>query len=325
MRNDILDIPNHIRDAIWRTDSAQLSARESSGLMICGMGGSAIGGELARGLIGERLTGPLVVVRSYRMLKWLTSEWAVLGSSYSGDTEETISSFTEAGQVGAHRWVVGTGGQLGEYAREQGIGFVGLPGFFQPRVTVAYMTVTATMAATLAGVAPDLRAELEKTADFLETSRDELTALAAELAAEIGETPLVVYGVDMTVPVARRWANQLNENAKQFAFAAEIPEANHNLQEAWADGVGGFGAMFLFDCDQTERERQRQALTGEAIERTGAPVFSVETRGESPSERLFWAVMLGDLISVNIAEQRGLDPVPVHQIQDFKKRLGAVL
>ncbi len=323
MREDILDIPNHIRDAIWRTDSAQLSSRASAGLMICGMGGSAIGGELARGLIGDRLTGPMVVVRSYRILKWLTSEWSVLGSSYSGETEETISSFNEAGEVGAHRWVVGTGGQLGDYAREQGIGFVGLPGFFQPRVTVAYMTVTAAMAANLAGIAPDLRTELEATADFLDASKDELLELSAELAAGIGETPLVVYGVDMTVPVARRWANQLNENSKQFAFAAEIPEANHNLQEAWEEGIGGFGGMFLLDRDQTERERQRQGLTSEAIERTGASVFSVETRGETPSERLFWAVMLGDLISVNIADQRGLDPVPVNQIQDFKKRLGA--
>jgi glucose/mannose-6-phosphate isomerase len=323
MRNDILDIPDHIRDAIWRTDSAQLTARPSSGLMVCGMGGSAIGGELARGLIGDRLTGPLVVVRSYRILKWLTSDWAVVGSSYSGETEETISSFNEAGEVGAHRWVVGTGGQLGEYARDQGIGFVGLPGFFQPRVTVAYMTVTAAMIAHLAGVAPDLRAELESTADFLDTAKEELTDLAAEIAAGIGETPMVVYGVDMTVPVARRWANQINENSKQFAFAAEIPEANHNLQEAWEHGTGGLGAMFLLDRDQTEREREREILTAEAIRRTGAPVFSVETRGESPSERLFWAVMLGDLISVNIADQRGIDPLPVKQIQNFKKELGA--
>lgn len=323
MRDDILDIPNHIRDAIWRTDSAQLAARPSSGLMVCGMGGSAIGGELARGLIGERLTGPLVVVRSYRILKWLTSDWSVLGSSYSGDTEETISSFNEASEIGAHRWVVGTGGKLGDYAREHDIGFVGLPGFFQPRATVAYMTVTAAMVATLAGVAPDLRAELEATADFLDTQKDDLTALAAEIAEGIGATPMVVYGVDMTAPVARRWANQINENAKQFAFAAEIPEANHNLQEAWEQGTGGLGAMFLLDRDQSEREREREMLTAESIRRTGAPVFTVETRGESPSERLFWAVMLGDLISVNIAEHRGIDPLPVHQIQDFKKALGA--
>ncbi len=323
MLDDVLDIPDHIRDAIWRIDSAGLEARASSGFMVCGMGGSAIGGELARGLIGERLTGPLVVIRSYRLPHWVTSDWAVLGSSYSGDTEETFSAFAEAGAVGAHRWVVGTGGKLGEYAREQGIGFVGLPGFFQPRVTVAYMTVTASLAANLAGVAPDMRDELSDTADFLDGSKEELQEVAADLALGMDGMPLVVHGLDMTVPVARRWANQFNENTKQFSFPAEIPEANHNLMEAWAAGDGGLGAVFLLDRDQTPRERQRMELTAEAIKRTGASVFTVETRGETPSDRLLWAVMLGDLVSINLAEQRGVDPLPVDQIVDFKKRLGA--
>ena len=323
MLDDILAIPDHIRDAIWRTDSARLVARPSAGFMVCGMGGSAIGGELARGILGERLTGPMVVVRSYRLPRWVNADWAVLGSSYSGETEETFSSFIEAGEVGTHRWVVGTGGKLGEYAREEGIGFVGLPGYFQPRVTVAYMTVVATLAASLAGVGPDVRDELSETASFLDDSKAELQEVAAELALGMDGMPLVVHGVDMTVPAARRWANQFNENTKQFAFAGEIPEANHNLMEAWADGDGGFGAVFLLDRDQTARERQRMELTAEAIEGTGASVFSVETRGETPSDRLMWAVMLGDLISVNLAEQRGVDPLPVNQIVDFKKKLGA--
>ncbi len=323
MLDDILAIPDHIRDAIWRVDSARLVARPSAGFMVCGMGGSAIGGELARGILGERLTGPMVVVRSYRLPRWVNSDWAVLGSSYSGETEETFSSFIEAGEVGTHRWVVGTGGKLGEYAREEGIGFVGLPGYFQPRATVAYMTVAATLAAGLAGVAPDVRDELGETASFLDDSKAELQEIAADLALGMDGMPLVVHGADMTVSVARRWANQFNENTKQFAFAAEIPEANHNLMEAWADGDGGLGAVFLLDREQTDRERQRMELTAEAIERTGASVFSVETRGETPSDRLLWAVMLGDLVSVNLAEQRGVDPLPVNQIVDFKKRLGA--
>jgi glucose/mannose-6-phosphate isomerase len=323
MLDDILDIPNHIRDAIWRTDSARLVARSSAGFMVCGMGGSAIGGELARGFLGERLTGPMVVVRSYRLPRWVNADWGVLGSSYSGDTEETFSAFSEAGAVGAHRWVVGTGGKLGEYAREQGIGFVGLPGNFQPRVTVAYMTVAASLVANLAGVAPDVRDELNETADFLDGSKDELQEFAADLALGMDGMPLVVHGVDMTVPVARRWANQFNENTKQFAFPAEIPEANHNLMEAWAAGDGGLGAVFLLDRDQTPRERQRIELTAEAVRRTGASVFSVETRGETPADRLLWAVMLGDLISINLAEQRGVDPLPVNEIVDFKNRLGA--
>jgi glucose/mannose-6-phosphate isomerase len=185
------------------------------------------------------------------------------------------------------------------------------------------MTVTAALVAHLAGVAPDVREELTASASFLDESKESLQEIAADLSLGMDRMPLVVHGVDTTVPVARRWANQVNENTKQFAFAAEIPEANHNLMEAWAAGDGGFGAVFLLDRDQTPRERQRMELTAEAIERTGAPVFLVETRGETPSDRLLWSVMLGDLVSINLAEQRGVDPLPVDQIVDFKKRLGA--
>lgn len=323
MLDDILDIPDHIRDAIWRTDSAALKPHPSVGFVVCGMGGSAIGGDLAAGLLGDRLTGPLIVARDYRLPRWVDSKWAVLGSSYSGETEETLSAFEEAGEAGAHRWVVGTGGRLGEYAREHDIGFIGLPGFFQSRVTVAYMTVTAALVAHLAGVAPDTREEVLAAADFLDREKSDLQELAARLAPEMDGKPLVIHGSGLTVPVARRWANQINENAKQTAFAVEMPEANHNLMEAWATGDGGLGGVFLFDQSQTPRERQRLELTAESIERCGAPVFSVESRGETPSQRLFWAVMLGDLISIRLAELRGVDPLDVSEIIDFKARLGA--
>lgn len=323
MLEDILDIPNHIRDAIWRTDSAGLSARPSAGFVVCGMGGSAIGGELAGGLLGERLVSPMVVVRSYGLPSWVNSEWSVLGSSYSGDTEETFSAFEGAGEVGAHRWVAGTGGKLGDYARKHDIGFIGLPGFFQSRVTVAYMTVTAALVANLAGVAPDMRDELTAAADFLDSSKAELQDLAADLTLGMEDMPLVVHGADLTVPIARRWANQINENAKQFAFAVEMPEANHNLMEAWATGDGGPGAVFLLDRDQTPRERRRIELTADSLAKTGASIVSVEAKGETRAERLFWSVMLGDLISLNLAEQRGVDPLEVKEIDGFKTKLGA--
>ncbi|MGK2932399.1 MAG: bifunctional phosphoglucose/phosphomannose isomerase [Solirubrobacterales bacterium] len=322
MINDVLDIPNHIRDALWRVDSAQLKARPSHGFVVCGMGGSAIGAELARGLIGLRLTAPMVVVRSYNLPKWINSDWAVLASSYSGDTEETLSSFEQAGEAGSHRWVAGTGGKLGEEARKSDIGIVGLPGFFQPRVTVAYMTVVAACAANLAGVAPDTRQELEGAADHLESCRDVLRPMAEELASQIDETPLVIHGAGMTSSVAKRWANQFNENAKQLAFNADIPEANHNLMEAWDKGSGGLGAVFLTDPGLSPRERRRMELTAESIERTGASVFNIEAEGETRADRLFWLVMLGDLVSVAVAEKRGIDPLPVDEIQDFKRRLG---
>lgn len=321
MLDAVLGIPDHIRDALWRFDSAQLKSRPSAGLAVCGMGGSAIGAELACGLVGERLTGPLFVNRSYQLPQWIDSDWTVLASSYSGDTEETLAAYTAAGEAGTRRWAAGVGGKLGERAREDGVPMVGLPGFFQPRATVAYMTTIAVCAAHMAGVAPDLRRELEQAADFLERCRDELRQQASAVAEQIGELPVVVHGADLTLPVARRWANQFNENAKQHAFSAEIPEANHNMMEAWDLGRGDFGAVFLTATGQSDRERRRMELTAATVERAGRPVISVESRGETRSERVFWTVMLGDLVSLEVAELRGVDPLPVAVIEDFKRRL----
>ena len=164
--------------------------------------------------------------------------------------------------------------------------------------------------------------ELEQAADFLDACKGDMEPLARALASQIGDTPLVVHGANLTTAPARRWANQFNENAKQLAFSAEIPEANHNLMEAWSKGSGGLGAVFLTDSGQSPRERRRMELTAEAVDKTGAPVFKVETLGETRSERLFWAVMFGDLVSVEVAALRGVDPLPVDEIQNFKRRLG---
>jgi len=322
MRDEILAIPDQIRDATWRIDSAHPTPRTSAGLVVAGMGGSAIGGELARGILGERLSGPLVVWRDYELPNWLGQDWALLASSYSGNTEETLTAFDSAQRNGLHRWAAGTGGLLGERARADGVEVIGLPGMFQPRAAVAYMVVVALHAAHLAGIAPDLKGEIEAAIPFLERSRDSLAAQAKELAAVIGDSPLVLHGAGPTVPLARRWANQLNENAKQFAFAVQIPEANHNLTEAWPAGRGGLAGIFLGDPDQHPRDRDRIRLSCEMIERTGAPVVSVECQGESATERLFWGVMLGDLVSLEVAELRGMDPVPVSGIEDLKRRLG---
>ena len=120
--------------------------------MVCGMGGSAIGGDLAAAALGDRLTRPLLTVRGYELPSWATPEWTVLCSSYSGNTEETLACFAAAEALGARRLVASTGGELVDGAREAGVPVIGLPGIFQPRAAVAYMLVVAAEVAALAGV-----------------------------------------------------------------------------------------------------------------------------------------------------------------------------
>ncbi|HEX8958729.1 MAG TPA: bifunctional phosphoglucose/phosphomannose isomerase [Solirubrobacterales bacterium] len=324
MLDDVLAIPDHLRDALWRIESARLEPAESAGLLVCGMGGSAIGGDLAAAALGDRLTLPLLTVRGYELPSWATPEWTVLCSSYSGETEETLACFAAAEALGARRIAVSTGGSLAEAAREAGVPVIGLPGVLQPRAAVAYGFAAVAEVAALAGAAPRLHTEIDTAAAFLEERRDELRGRAAEIAADLEGTLPVVYGADLTAPVACRWKTQVNENAKLPAFASQLPEADHNELCGWdgAAAAAGLSAVLIEDADQHPRERRRFELTAESIAATGAKTVRLETVGETRVERLLWAVMLGDLVSVELAEARGVDPLPVEAIEGFKAALG---
>jgi len=322
---DTLDLPNQLRDALWRIETARLELADSAGLMVCGMGGSAIGGDLAAAALGDRLTKQLVSIRGYELPSWATPEWTVLCSSYSGNTEETLACFEAAEALGAQRLVVSTGGSLVEQAREAGVPVVGLPGIFQPRVAVAYMFAAAAEAAALTGVAPRIRTEIDAAAAFLEARRDEIKAQAAEIAAELDGAVTVLYGSDLTTPVAKRWKTQINENAKLPAFAAELPEADHNEICGWSAGSGAerMAAVFLEDCDQHPRERQRFELTAGLIADEAATVLRLETVGETRVERLLWATLLGDLVSLEMARLRDVDPESIVAIDRLKEGMAA--
>ena len=324
MLDDVLAIPAHLRDALWRIDSARLEPAEAAGMLVCGVGGSAVGGDLAAAALGDRLTRPLLTVRGYGLPSWATPEWTVLASSYSGETEETLACFDAAGALGAGRIVASTGGALAEAARTAAVPVVGLPGILQPRAAVAYMFAVAAEVAALAGAGPRLRTEIDAAAGFLEHQTEALRARAAEIASRLDGASPVVYGADLTAPVARRWKTQVNENAKLPAFFAELPEADHNELCGWTEdsGLARLSAVLLEDSDQHPRERRRFELTAAAIAASGAEAVRVETAGETRVERLLWAVMLGDLVSIELAEAREVDPMSVEAIEGFKAALG---
>jgi glucose/mannose-6-phosphate isomerase len=320
--DDVLGIPDQLRDALWRVESARLGKAEAAGMLLCGMGGSAIGGDLAAAAFGQRLARPLLTVRGYELPSWVGADWRVVCSSYSGNTEETLSCFGAAGDLGAERLVVSTGGALSDGAREAGLPVVGLPGIFQPRAAVAYMFAVTAELAALGAVGPRLASEIDAAADFLAGEAESLKHQAEEIAGLLEGRAAVVYGNDLTLPVASRWKTQINENAKLFALASALPEADHNEVCAWngaaLEQVRG-AAVFLEDRDQHERVARRVALTAAEVESAGVPVVRVESAGESRTARMMWAVMLGDLVSLELATRAGVDPLEIAAIDRLKE------
>jgi glucose/mannose-6-phosphate isomerase len=327
---EALGLAEHLRDALWRVDSANIAPLDAQGgLIVAGMGGSSVGGRLASGALGPRLRRPLALAMGYDIPAWIGEETLVLCSSYSGSTEETLATYDAAGAAGAPRIVATTGGQLAERAREDGVPVVPLPGGFQPRAAVGYSLVTALEAAALCGAAPSVRGEVEAAA-----------ALAAELAPEWGPdgdedgeakrlaralhgTIPVITGAGLTASVAYRWKCQINENAEIPAFASKLPEHDHNEVVGWSGAERRLGAVFLEDPKGDERAARRIEVTAELAAEGAAVVERVVARGDTRLERLVSLVLLGDLVSLYLAVLRGVDPVNVRAIDTLKERLAA--
>jgi glucose/mannose-6-phosphate isomerase len=323
--DDVLALPDHLHDALWRVESAAIEPIKGTGLVVCGMGGSAIGGLLASAAFGDRLSSPLLVVRDYELAPWTPLDHAVLCCSYSGDTEETIACFEAAEALGTPRIVATTGGVLAESARAAGVPVIGIPSGLQPRAAVGYTFTIAAEVATLVGASGSgLRTEIDSSAAHLAHRRDALLERSAALADELEGSIPVIYGCDLTAPVAYRWKTQVNEHAKLPAFSGELPEIDHNELVGWAGVPEGtrFSAVFLEDRDQHPRERERATLTAGLIEPHASAVLSIETEGETRTERLLWGVMLGDLVALQLAARGGVDPGPVEILERLKDELG---
>jgi glucose/mannose-6-phosphate isomerase len=330
MLGDVLGQVLQLGDALWRVQSAGMRKRDlPGGLAVCGMGGSAIGGDLAGAILGDRATRPLRTVRDYALEPWAGSNTLVVCASYSGDTEETLACFEAAGIVEAPRIVVTTGGKLAELARAEGVPVIGVPSGMLPRAAVLYMTVAALECAALCGAAPSLRTEVDAATQLLEMLAEEWgpdapgDSQAKALASELRGTLPVIVGSGPTTATARRWMGQLNENSKLAAFASELPEADHNEICGWERGAAAapLAAVFLADSDQHPRIRRRIELTAEEVERAGARALFVESRGETRLERVLSLVLLGDLVSVYLAVLDGVDPTPMEPIERLKAAL----
>jgi glucose/mannose-6-phosphate isomerase len=330
--DEVLGLAEHLEDALWRVDSAQAPPVDAvGGVIVAGMGGSAAGGRLAIGALGPRLTRPLVVADGYALPGWAGPSTLVFASSYSGDTEETLSAYDDAAARGCPRIVATTGGALAARAREDSVPVVPIPGGFQPRAAIGYALVGALEAAFLGGAAPSLRGEIEAAAALAESLVSEWgpdapeDSLAKSIARSLHGTVPVIAGAELAAAAAYRWKCQFNENAALPAFASALPESDHNEVVGWdaAAALGRFSYVSLEDPGAHGRNALRAGLTAEIASAGASPVVRVEARGETPVERIVSLVLLGDLVSIYAAVLAEADPVDIPGIDRVKAALSA--
>ena len=333
MRAAVRAFPDHLAEG-WRRGRAVhqfgLNADDLDGIVICGMGGSAIGGDLMRTLVEPTASVPILVNRGYSLPGWVGKKTLVVASSYSGGTEETLSAFAEARQKGARILIVTSGGDLSDHAEADGLDLVTIPGGLQPRAALGYsLGVLLRLGEALGfGVTEaDVEAALFA-ARRRATKHDEDAPgnLARDLSADLkGSLPVIYTGVGLLEAVGMRWRTQIHENAKHPAVGNVFPEMDHNEIMGFEAGpgalLGSMQVVVLRDRDDHEQVQKRYAATRNLVEPTVGGWHEVESEGESRLDRMLSLVQLGDAASFWLAMRKGVDPTPVETIQSLKKTL----
>jgi glucose/mannose-6-phosphate isomerase len=301
-----------------------------SAIACCGMGGSAVGGEVLAAVAAPRLRVPVAVIRSSQLPEWAGPRTLVVATSYSGDTGETLTMFEESLRRGCRVVVVTSGGELRRRAEELELGRVMVPGGAMPRAAFGYLALGTIGALQAVGVLPSVAADLDEAALEL----DAVLARAGpeiptrdnppkRLALEIGERVPVMWGAEGIGAVAAgRWKTQFNENAKVPAFAAAMPELDHNEVVGWSEGRGaGFSVIALRHDGEPADVAARFAPSLEIAAGSGAMTAEVWANGRSPLARLLTLVQTGDLVTTYAALARGVDPTPIDAIVRLKRTL----
>ena len=313
--------------------------RDIRQVVVAGMGGSAIAGDLAAAYLSRRWPVAVHVLRGYTLPAWVGRGTLLVACSYSGNTEETVSIWRRSGELGLERAVVTTGGTIGAEAESDGVPLMRLPEGFPPRAALPSLLIN--LLTLLAAVGSEGEAspggesalrEIEEVPGILDQVRSrnsrEIPASdnpAKQLALWLETALPVLYAADYPLgSVALRWRGQISENAKRLTGGHTLPEMNHNEivgYEAQADLYPGCRALFLEDPAQGGRIDIRIQTTVRILEQAGAPVRRIASEGEGLLARMMSLVALGDYTSVYLALGWEIDPTPVERIDYLKSIL----
>lgn len=302
-------------------------------VVVSGMGGSGIGGDLLRALLAPIAAVPVVVVKDYRLPAFVGRDTLVFACSYSGNTEETLAAYQEAHAAGAAVIAVTSGGTLAGLAAASGHPIVRVPPGLPPRAALPHILMPVLRITDRLGIGGVTEAEVREAAAVLgemvvrwgpeaHSGRNPAKALAVALE---GAVPVVYASSSQFEAVAQRWKTQLNENSKVFACWNAFPELNHNETVGWEGVRGGhprLHAVLLRDRNEGARNALRVEITLELLARRADCVTEVWSQGTGLLARLLSLVLFGDLVSVYLALLVGVDPTPVEIISEIKRRLG---
>jgi len=328
-------LPDQIEAAWAHAQTLDLppTAGQIDRIVVCGMGGSAISGDLLATLVAEECDVPIIVNRDASLPAYVGGQNAlVIAISYSGNTAETLSAFKLAHQRGAQLLALTTGGQLADLAKQYNATLWAFDYDALPRAALGWLFALSIAALCKTGLIADKGGEVEASVASLRRHREVLRAanpvvknLAKRLAGQFMGRIAVFYGAGLTAPVARRWKTQLNENGKHWAHFEVLPELNHNAVVGTMFPEKALTKLAVIHLTAPEHDSadvtMRHEATTTLLLQQGILVDSVKARGKSRLESMLNLLQFGDYVSYYVAMGNGVDPTPIPQIVMFKEML----
>jgi len=304
-------------------------------VLVLGMGGSAIGGDVLQSVLFKEAKFPIYVNRDYDLPNWVDEKTLVFAVSYSGHTVETINSAKLSYEKGASVVAVTSGGLLKEFANEKKLTLVEIPSGMAPRAAIGYVTIPSFVILERLGLISSKRKDIEDTINYLRRKRDEFkievpteSNIAKKVAKMMFKHIPVIYAVEEKWKVAAyRWKCQINENSKYPAFYHFFPELNHNEIMAWEavdDVINPLTLIFLYTSLEGEM-KIRVEFMQEKISARGVSIFLWQAEGENPLTQFFSLTYLGDFATVYLAYLADKDPFSIGYINELKLRIGQAL
>ncbi|MDB3906279.1 bifunctional phosphoglucose/phosphomannose isomerase [Crocinitomicaceae bacterium] len=323
MKQLIEAFPANITEALEIAQNSSISGDYGnvSNILICGMGGSGIGGSLVQTWLADELKVPVSIAKDYSIPNFVNENTLVIGSSYSGNTEETLSAIEEAQKKGAKIIGITSGGKMEALCESNGYDFIKVPGGNPPRTALAYSLVQLLhIFATIGMSSADRLNEMAAGRDLIVADSETIHMKAKGLAEHLHQKVGIMYGTTAYDPVLVRARQQFNENSKYLNWTNPIPEMNHNELVGWGGGDRRFAPVFFKTQGNHPRNDKRIEITREKIAEKTA-VFDIHAKGDSQIEQSLYLINIVDWASFYLAALDDIDTIDIAVIDYLKGTL----
>ena len=324
MKELIEAFPDNIKEAINIAESTSLKKPVSAihNIVMCGLGGSGIGAKMVANWLQDEMKVPVSLVNDYTLPAFVDKHTLVIGSSYSGNTEETTIAIEEAQSRACHIIGICSGGKLEQFCKDNGYDCIVVPGGNPPRSALAYSVIQLLhIFATLGFVSHDHKQHMLKGGALIEANQEGIHVLAKEMASHLFGKVGVYYAETKYEGVIVRARQQFNENSKYLGWHHVIPEMNHNELVGWTGGDDRFAPIFFNTGDLHPRNYRRFEISKTAIEKKCGKVFNVSAKGDSFIERSLYLINVVDWASYYLCEMNGADIIDIEIIDYLKGEL----